>query len=553
MPNSAPFVDADAERRIQRRLKREERAKEREEEDRLYKEENPSSNSDGDSNGSEHQRLPPLPEDEDDVREIKDAVAINEIASKVSVALLGDARKFSRSKLPKLDYSKMIMANLNTFPQWLKQIKVVAYTRRWPRSLTTIGDVNWDLSEDNSDESMARREAYQWMEQSVPKEEKYIIEFVEAGDAHGIYNNLWNRFYKTTPLTITSEVGKFWSLAQENVAVDVFAATVHSAAEKLVAAGKVISDQDKATVFIGGLTKTYSQLKEQYRSKTMFKFNATVVDAIEYASLHGLLNSKTSSTSAGTLLNVTTVCKFHRMKKGCFNGDKCPLASTHTKESKGKGWKEGEVKAVAPARVPKVQDKLKASFAVVKTNTTLKKKCFCCGSLEHCIKDCPKKNEFAKFQAALQTKGSTMAVNCNFVFMPHLMAVKPKSSVWMMDGGSSEHITHNDHLLTKRLTLSVPLVLMVGNGQTLVAKTSGTLMLNDVAINNVLLCKECPMNILSEGRLLELGCEISKSATMAVISRNGIAMLKASPVGRLMFVNQAYSNSAAMCETVSTA
>ena len=85
-PNSAPFVDADAERRIQRRLKREERAKEREEEDRLYKEENPSSNSDGDSNGSEHQRLPPLPEDEDDVREIKDAVAILKRDSKQSLS-----------------------------------------------------------------------------------------------------------------------------------------------------------------------------------------------------------------------------------------------------------------------------------------------------------------------------------------------------------------------------------------------------------------------------------------------------------------------------------
>ena len=60
------------------------------------------------------------------------------------------------------------------------------------------------------------------------------------------------------------------------------------------------------------------------------------------------------------------------------------------------------------------------------------------------------------------------------------------------------------------------------------------------------------MNILSEGRLLELGCEISKSATMAVISRNGIAMLKASPAGRLMFVNQAYSNSASMCATLSS-
>ena len=410
----------------------------------------------------------------------------------------------------------------------------------------------WNMTEDNSDESMARREAYQYMELSVPQENKYIIEFVKPGDAQAIYNNLWNRFYKTTPLTIGTEVGLFWALSQKGSPVDVFAAEVHTSAEKLLAAGKEIADQDKATVFIGGLNKEYAHLKEQYRPKATFKFNETVSDAIEFASLHGLLNSRSSPSSAGTLLNVITVCKFHRMKKGCFNGDKCPLASSHTKETKGKGWKDGDVKAVAPPRVPKDKDRLRGSFAAVKTrDTNVKKKCFCCGSLDHGIKDCTKKNEFAKFQAASQ--GSTMAVNCNFVFMPHLMAVKPKSSVWMMDGGSSEHITHNDHLLTKMLTLPVPLMLLVGNGQTLVAKTSGTLMLNDVAINNVLLCKECPMNILSEGRLLELGCEISKSTTMAVISRNGIAMLKASPAGRLMFVNQAYSNSAAMCATLSTA
>ena len=48
MPNSASSVDAAvAEKKSQRRLKRDERAKERAEEDRLYKQENPSSNSDG--------------------------------------------------------------------------------------------------------------------------------------------------------------------------------------------------------------------------------------------------------------------------------------------------------------------------------------------------------------------------------------------------------------------------------------------------------------------------------------------------------------------------
>ena len=80
------------------------------------------------------------------------------------------------------------------------------------------------MKEDSSDESMARREAYQYMEQSIPQENKYIIEFVKPGDAQAIYNNLWQRFYKTTPLTIGTEVGLFWSLSQKGSPVDVFAA-----------------------------------------------------------------------------------------------------------------------------------------------------------------------------------------------------------------------------------------------------------------------------------------------------------------------------------------
>ena len=241
------------ERRKQRRLFREERAASRLEEDRLFNEDNK------DSSGAES--LPSLPagsESDDDEEEKKkkkeiDKVAISLMAKQLSKEMVLAEGKFSRSKLPKLEYSKMIFATIKTFPQWLKQLKVIAYSRRWPDELTQIGETKWNMKEDSSDESMARREAYQYMEQSIPQENKYIIEFVKPGDAQAIYNNLWQRFYKTTPLTIGIEVGLFWSLSQKGSPVDVFAAEVHTSAEKLVAAGKDITDQEKATVFIGGL------------------------------------------------------------------------------------------------------------------------------------------------------------------------------------------------------------------------------------------------------------------------------------------------------------
>ena len=200
LPNRASSVDA-IERRKQRRLFREERAASRLEEDRLFNEEHK------DSSGAES--LPSLPagsESDDDEEEKKkkkiDKVAIKNMAKQLSKELVLSEGKFARNKLPKLEYSKMIFATIKTFPQWLKQLKVIAYSRRWPDELTQIGESKWNMKEDSSDESMARREAYQYMEQSIPQENKYIIEFVKPGDAQAIYNNLWQRFYKTTPLTI---------------------------------------------------------------------------------------------------------------------------------------------------------------------------------------------------------------------------------------------------------------------------------------------------------------------------------------------------------------
>ena len=41
-------------------------------------------------------------------------------------------KKLSRSLLPKLNYSKQIMVNQQTFASWVEQIKVYTYSRRWP-------------------------------------------------------------------------------------------------------------------------------------------------------------------------------------------------------------------------------------------------------------------------------------------------------------------------------------------------------------------------------------------------------------------------------------
>jgi hypothetical protein len=388
-----------------------------------------------------------------------------------------------------------------------------------------------------------------------------MITLVRKGDAKGLFTALWNRFYKVTPLTVGAEVGAFWNLSQKNMAVDQFAAAVNDYSVRLAAADKPVTDQDMATVFVGGLTDKYLQLKERYRDKKVFQFAVVVEDAIDFASLHGLLKNASSST-AGTLLAVETVCKFHRMKKGCYAGDKCPLAKTHTKETKGKGWKEGDVKAVRPKGY-------KALCAAMKTQKDSSKdgknskpskelKCFLCGEIGHAVNRCKLKEQFAAFKAS-QTGtinanvsgfgvSSVADVNCNFMIVSRVMAVQ--SSVkdkWLMDGGSDEHVTFNEQWLTNKEKLPEPFVMMVGNGQSLVATVKGTVKFNDVSVSGVLLCKDCPLNILSEGKFLEQGCVIKKNNTMAVIVKDQRAMIVAKPSGRLMFVSQAYAKAQNRC------
>jgi hypothetical protein len=121
------------------------------------------------------------------------------------------------------------------------------------------------------------------------------------------------------------------------------------------------------------LNKEYTQLKEQYRSKLKFKFNATVADATEYASLHGLLNSRSCESSVGTLFNVDTVCneggnlsdgseihsedKFINQEKG----DVCYLVST-VEESR-----------VELETLRKDHEELKAEFLTLKLEVLAKR------------------------------------------------------------------------------------------------------------------------------------------------------------------------------------
>jgi len=222
-PNSAQAALAE---RNEERAKR--RARRDEEREQKYAQYVPDEADDGD----DKRQLPPLPEDDssssdevvdaDDQKQRKHKARFAKVLStSMSNSLRLNSKSLSRSSLPKLDYASQIKVSEKTFPQWVDQLKVIAFSRNWPEEFITIGGGEWNGKLESDSEKVAiRKECYQWMESSVPQTIKYMITLVRKGDAKGLFTTLWNRFYKVTPLTVgAAEVGAFWNLSQKNMAV----------------------------------------------------------------------------------------------------------------------------------------------------------------------------------------------------------------------------------------------------------------------------------------------------------------------------------------------
>ena len=458
-------------------------------------------------------------------------------------------KKLSRSLLPKLNYSKQIMVNQQTFASWVEQIKVYTYSRRWPAWCTSVGgSVTWDGVDNDEEDSIARREAYEWMETSIPEGTKYILIFIRKGDAKGIYEALWRRF---ASLTVKELQQKFWSLEMKpDQQVAQFAHTVNSAAVNLKHAGQEVSDHQQASAYVQGLHKGYSLIKEKYRNSTTYTFTEVVEDATNFALANKMMNvsssapSSSSSRSAGAVLTADgTMCKYWRMKKGCFKNDKCPLARFHTPETKGKGW--NTVAAVVPDVVQAVVPKSGARRE--------ERKCYSCDKVGHLRQNCPLKNDQSKDRARANQRNNTNAINnlsLNFMMMSPVAASLFTSfdlkSQWILDSGATEHICSSANLVTKGTlaTLSVPAQLTVGNGQVLQASQSGTVHFNDVSLSGVLVCEQCPVNIISEGKLLEKGLTITKSALKGCLIMQGKNVIMTARIqNKLMFVDKAVQSS----------
>ena len=331
-----------------------------------------------------------------------------------------------------------------------------------------------------------------------------------------------------------------------------FAHTVNAAAVNLKNASQEVSDHQQASAYVQGLHRAYSLIKEKYRNSTTYTFTEVVEDSINFATANKMMNVSTHppsnhSRSAGAVLTTDgTMCKYWRTKRGCFQKNDCPLARYHTPETAGKGWDDGKSKVNAvdtmvQAFVPK---------PVVKKDD---RKCYGCNKVGHLRQNCPRKNAQSKDKAKANQRNNDVAVNnlsLNFMMMSPMSSSVFASidlrTIWIMDSGSTEHLTKSakNAIEGTLMTLSVPVQMTVGNGQVLQATQSCTVKFNDVTISGVLVCEQCPVNIISEGKLIEKGLIITKSAKEGCLIKKGNDVIMTAKIqNKLMFIDRAMLSS----------
>ena len=74
----------------------------------------------------------------------------------------------------------------------------------------------------------------------------------------------------------------------------------------------------------------------------------------------------------------------------------------------------------------------------------------------------------------------------------------------------------------------------------LLASKTGTVHFNDVSVSDVLVCDQCPVNIISEGKLLEKGLTITKTLKDGCLVKSGKNVIMSARLqNKLMFVDKA--------------
>ena len=474
--------------------------------------------------------------------------------------------KSKRSHLPKLNYSTQIKLTDKNFTSWERQLLDTAHERKWPMHALDINSKDeWDGKDDDSADSQARNELWKWLVDSLPESLSYMMNVVKRGDAKAAYSVIYHKFFRQTDFSVQQLIAKFYQLAQKKTQPpDKFGSVIFQYLDRLRTSSAEQSESRAISVFVNGLTEEYQIFKNDHLKlvkdlkrkgkEDELSLISIIQDAVAFAKDNKIVYTflptsqaqQRPAESKNSLLSISgqPICKFWRMKKGCRAGEKCPLAKSHLPEKKGKGW-DSKTETVNSVTPPKPTNQLNSVTPPTRPTRAKDKKCFMCGG-DHILADCPDKVAFAEWRASKATKKEDLP-KASF---PILLVCFPAAFFhvsnegpprWLLDGGSSEHIArHKNRFIDGTLALlKTRIILMVGNGQNLIATHDGDVQFHNVVVKGVLFCQECPVDVLSEGKFLELGCVIQKNKDAMFVTKGDQPIFKAEPVQRLMFLSHA--------------
>jgi hypothetical protein len=414
----------------------------------------------------------------------------------------------SRSKtLPKIDYGKIVTLTLTNFSEYRESIKVVGYARGWPAKYRqpTLNQLNqpWDGEDGFTVQDEVRREAFLVLYQTIPQGLKYLVDNIRSGDVIAVWKVLYERFLFVTASSIKKMKKQWESLGQGTFRLDEFISLVSSKAKSMEMVGITITDQDKATALVHGLSKDFEWLKNYYSTRNHYSFAEAATESLKFAVDKHLLADKPKKTEEqrGSSSSKLVCLDFNR--KGC-NRKNCRYK--HEIVSKA------EVREIESKMKRKNEDK---NTKLLVVNDKKIRKCYRCGDPAHLSPDCPHKSKLEDF--AKQLRNGNAGLPIGELQLPLFAIKEVPNTEWILDSGAVHHITNSLACLIEVVQLPQSSVMFtVGNDHMMSPTHVGSVKLGDLKVSNVYFCKECPVNIVSESRLLTVGIDVNKVAKTGV-------------------------------------
>ena len=413
-----------------------------------------------------------------------------------------------RKDLPRIEYSKLVNLSLSNFDEYKTSVYNLGYSRQWPTkwSKPSFQDLKEEWDGEEGQDAVVRREAYLVLLNTIPQSLKYLVRQVRSGDVIGIWKAIHDRFLHVTTIQVKVMIDEWnnLSMAKAQVGIDRFVSLVVSKSQALREVGEEKDDAEEAATFLNGLSIQFDWLKNYVRMQDVkSNFMKLVKIAVDYAHDNKMLDNTKQKTSYDNTKQRALfaesgndvpkgICRYYCTAKGCVKKfGVCPFRHIDDVNSKPKVGFKGNNKEKAKRKFKAKEEKALA------VNEEKKKACFGCGSYDHLTHQCPKVNSFPKMLTAVDS----------------VLANSRNKKIWIMDGGSSQHITSDfKDLHQARKLEDGEMSFIVGNNQLMTPTHVGRVHMGPVTLTNVYYCKECPAKLVSESRLVSKGCTITKTA-----------------------------------------